>query len=232
LLPNVYNYSQDLTIVSIMGTNEPIMGTEECNDSILSGLFGKTRRAILSLLFMHPDERFYLRQILRLANVAPGAGQRELAKLTNSGLLKRSVEGNQVYFQAAADCPIFDELKRLIIKTAGLGDILSTALASLGGGVRTALLYGSAAKGGLRSHSDIDVLVVGEASFADVAAKLSPLQNILHREINPIVLTMVELKTRISQKDHFILAILDADFTVLLGEIREFERLVEKRLAD
>ena len=211
----------------IMGTNEPIMGTKAINDSILTGLFGKTRRAILALLFTHPDERFYLRQILRLAKAAPGAGQRELAKLTDSGILKRSVSGNQVYFQAAADCPIYDELKTLIAKTAGIGEALRAALTSLGESVRIALLYGSAARGGLTSRSDIDVLVVGEARFADVVANIGPLQNTLHREINPTVLTIAELEARIAQKDHFISTILGSEYTVVLGDKRELERLVE-----
>ena len=137
-----------------------------------------------------------------------------------------------MYFQAAADCPIYDELKTLIAKTAGIGEALKAALTSLGGRVRIALLYGSAARGGLTSRSDIDVLVVGEASFADVVANIGPLQNTLHREINPTVLTIAELEARIAQKDHFISTILGSEHTVVLGDKRELERLVEKRLAD
>jgi len=98
--------------------------------------------------------------------------------------------------------------------------------------MRIALLYGSAARGGLTSRSDIDVLVVGEASFVDVVANIGPLQNTLHREINPTVLTLAELEARIAQKDHFISNVLGSYYIVVLGDRRELDRLVEKRLAD
>src|SRR5258707_196655 len=40
-------------------------------------LFGRTRRAILSLLFTRPDESFYLREIVRRTGGGIGAIQRE-----------------------------------------------------------------------------------------------------------------------------------------------------------
>ncbi|HSB06385.1 MAG TPA: ArsR family transcriptional regulator, partial [Thermodesulfobacteriota bacterium] len=61
-------------------------------------LFGKTRRAVLSLLYSHVDEAFYLRQITRVAGVGLGAVQRELQQLLNAGIFLRTVRGRQVYF--------------------------------------------------------------------------------------------------------------------------------------
>ena len=39
-------------------------------------MFGKTRQAVLSLLYGHADESFYLRQIVRVAGGGMGAVQR------------------------------------------------------------------------------------------------------------------------------------------------------------
>ena len=50
-----------------------------------------------------------------------------------------------------------------------------------------ALIYGSAAKGETSKWSDIDVLVVGDVSFAEIGEKLIPAQKTLQREINPSV---------------------------------------------
>jgi len=49
-------------------------------------LFGKTRRAVLTLLYSHPDESFYLRQIARTTGAGMGALQRELKQLAEAGI--------------------------------------------------------------------------------------------------------------------------------------------------
>src|SRR2546427_9662934 len=82
-------------------------------------LFGRTRRRLLALLLGHADERFYLRQIVRLSGAAQGAVQRELHLLTGAGILRRTVEGRQVYFQVNRESPIYPELRALLSKTAG-----------------------------------------------------------------------------------------------------------------
>jgi DNA-binding transcriptional ArsR family regulator len=83
-------------------------------------LFGKTRRAVLALLYSHPDESFYLRQIARTTGAGMGALQRELKQLSEAGVIQRSEIGQQAFFKANADCPVFQELSNLIIKTFGV----------------------------------------------------------------------------------------------------------------
>jgi len=81
----------------------------------LEALFGKIRLSILALLYSHADEAYYLRKICRLARVSPGAGQRELKRLTEAGILvRRSAEG-RVYFQPNPACSIYAELKSLFL---------------------------------------------------------------------------------------------------------------------
>ncbi len=82
-------------------------------------LFGKTRRAVLSLLYTHTDEPFYLREIVRNAGGGLGAVQRELKQLSETGIIQRMVRGHQVYYQANSQCLVFEEIKGLIVKTVG-----------------------------------------------------------------------------------------------------------------
>ncbi|MGB9006568.1 MAG: nucleotidyltransferase domain-containing protein, partial [Candidatus Aminicenantales bacterium] len=77
-------------------------------------LFGKVRRAILSVLLGHADEAFYLRQIVRTTGFGLGPVQRELKLLTDSGIIRRTVRGRQVYFQANPECLIFHEIKNVV----------------------------------------------------------------------------------------------------------------------
>lgn len=207
------------------------MGTDIKTGGLIEALFGKTRRLILTLLFSHQDESFHLRKILRLAGVSPGAGQRELKRLAEAGIVLRMTKDSQVLFQANSRCPIFDELKSLITKTAGAGDVLREVLEPLGGRLSFALLYGSVARGQAGRESDIDLLVVGELSFEEIADKVSPAQEILQREINPIVMSREEFLKRLSGRDHFLDAILKSPFIPVIGDPRELVRLAKKRLA-
>jgi hypothetical protein len=96
-------------------------------DLLGTTLFPRSRRVVLGLLYGHPDQEFYLRQVIRAAGGGVGGVQRELDRLTNAGILRRTVRGSQVFFQANADCPVFEELKGLVAKTAGAGDVPSCA---------------------------------------------------------------------------------------------------------
>ena len=76
--------------------------------ALATALFGKTRQAVLALLFGHPDESFYVREIVRLVDAGHGAVQRELRQLAACGIIRRSVQGRQVYYQANAESPVFE----------------------------------------------------------------------------------------------------------------------------
>jgi len=194
-------------------------------------LFGKTRRSILALLFSHTKETFHLRKILRLAGVSPGAGQRELKRLSDAGVILRAVKENQVLFQANPRCPIFEELKSLITKTAGVVDVLRAALGPLAGRISSALLYGSLARGGAGVESDIDLLVVGEVSFEDIVGNVARAQDLLRREINPMVMSLEEFHSRMSKGDHLLDSIMKSSFVPVIGDPRELVRVAQKRLA-
>ena len=194
-------------------------------------MFGKTRRSILALLFSHAEESFHLRKILRLAWISPGAGQRELKRLSDAGVILRTVKDSQVIFQANPQCPIFEELKSLITKTAGVVDVLRAALGPLAGRISSALLYGSLARGGAGVESDIDLLVVGEVSFEDIVGNVARAQDLLRREINPMVMSLEEFHSRMSRGDHLLDTILKSPFVPVIGDTRELGGMAKKRLA-
>jgi len=194
-------------------------------------LFGKVRRAILSTLFGHADEAFYLRQIVRMTSFGLGPVQRELRQLTASGIIRRTVSGRQVYFQANPDSPIFSELKGLIIKTAGIGDTLRAALAPIVGQIELAFVYGSIARGEEGLRSDVDLLVVGNVTFADVVKNLQGAQKLLGREISPTVYPAEEFKSKVRAKHHFLTSVFKGPKIYLIGDENELRRLAAERLA-
>ena len=150
------------------------MGTILTPSALSAALFGRTRRGVLGWLFTHPDESFYLREIARAVGTGHGAVQRELTNLSKAGILRRQVDGRQVYFQANPETPIFAELKAIAIKTVGVGDALSRALALLAERLDVAFVFGSFARGEPDFRSDVDVLIVGRATFSSVSSALAP----------------------------------------------------------
>jgi predicted nucleotidyltransferase len=195
-------------------------------------LFGSTRRRVLGWLLGHPEEAFYLRQIVRKTGAAVGAVQRELQQLTGAGLLLRTVQGRQVYFRANREAPIFPELQGLFAKTAGLTDLLREALAPLSERVLVAFVFGSAARGELRASSDIDLLVVGDAPFQDVVASLAGAQERLGRDVNPTVYPLDEFRAKVRAKHHFITTVLREPRMLIIGGDDELAGVGAKRLAD
>src|SRR4029077_8269484 len=127
----------------------PIMGTDLEHPAGVIGraLFGATRQAVLRTLLGHADRRFYQRQLIRMLGLGTGAVQRELASLTQAGIVTRTVEGHQIYFQANSGSPVFAELSALIRKAVGAAAILQSALQPLAGTIRLAFVYGSIAAG-------------------------------------------------------------------------------------
>jgi predicted nucleotidyltransferase len=192
-------------------------------------LFGSTRRRVLALLLGHPDEAYYLRQLVRLTGTAVGAAQRELELLTAARLVKRSVQGRQVYFQANREASIFPELRGLFAKTAGLMDILREGLAPLGDRLRVAFVFGSAARGELSAVSDIDLLVIGEAEFQEVVSAVTGVQERLGRDVNPTVYPPVEFRAKVRARHHFLTNVLNGPRLFVAGGENELVGLAWRR---
>ena len=191
------------------------------SSDLLASLFGKTRRKILSLLYGHADESFHLRKVRSLTGVLPGAAQRELTKLSEAGIIRRTAKDNQVFFQADSKCPIFIEMKSIIMKTAGMADVLREALAPLSLSIKASAIFGSIARGREKKESDVDLLVIGDVKFSDVVEKLGPAQTLLNREINPFVLSVQEFQKRVKENDHFFSSVLESQLIPIYGTLNE-----------
>jgi uncharacterized protein len=196
-------------------------------------LFGKGRGALLALLYGHPDQSFFYRQITRqLADVSVGTLQRELDTLSHLGLVDRSTVGKQVFYRANRNHPVFSELSALVAKTVGAIQVLREALASVAARISIAFIYGSIARQEERAESDIDLLIVGEVSLDDVLRSVSDLERTLGRAVNPTVYGIAEFKTKLKSGNHFLNSVVQGDKTFLIGDERELRKVGGIRLAE
>ena len=195
-------------------------------------LFGKARGAILALLYGHPDQSFYYRQITRqLDGVSDGALQRELDTLSRLGLIDRSTVGRQVFYRVNRNHPVFPELRALVAKTVGAIQVLRSALTSLANGISLAFIYGSMARQEERAESDIDLLIVGKVTPEDVIARLADVESSLGRAVNPTVYSVAEFKTKLGSGNHFLNSVVRGKKVFLMGDEDELGKVGGIQLA-
>jgi predicted nucleotidyltransferase len=200
--------------------------------SIASALFGQTRRKVLALLFGHPEESFYLREIVRAVGGGTGAVQRELEQLTSAGLILRKADGRQIYFTANPDSPVFEEVRSLVTKTIGVHEVIRLALADFAERrlILSAFIYGSAATGKDRPESDVDLMIVGDLTLSALLSVLRPAQDRLGREINPTIYPVEELRHKLAGRNHSLKAVLSRPKIMLVGNENELAELAGQRL--
>lgn len=189
-------------------------------------LFGTTRQRVLAVLLLRPDASFHLRELARMTGSHAGTLGRELDKLTESGLLQRGEQGNQVHYRANCDSPLFDDLAAIFRKTHGVVPTLREALAPLERGIRLAWVFGSVAQGTATDRSDIDLLVVGDVGFVDLVRALNPMQEALRREINPVLYSPAEFQERVESREAFARELLDKPKLFVKGNRDDIAKLV------
>ena len=176
------------------------------------------RRKMLRLLLIQPEQQIHLRELARVIGAAPGTLKKELDALCGVGLLRAERVGNQVRFCANTAHPVFPELQALIRKTIGLVDALRLSLAPLAGRIDAAFVFGSMASGTESAGSDIDLMVVGDAGFAEIVDATYAAQATLGREINPKVMSASEWQAKKAERNAFLQDVLNKPRIMLIGD--------------
>ena len=192
-------------------------------------MFSPYRRLVLASLFLHPDERFHVRELARRTGVSAGSLHRELKAMAESGLLVRERTGNQVFYQANPNCSIYEELAVIFRKTMGLKSLLQYALSDCVDRIDVAFVFGSMASGRQTAGSDLDVCILGDVSLLDAVKALSSLRETLRREINPVVMTTGRFSKLSKKADRFVTRILSEPKLFLKANEDELAKLVENR---
>jgi len=186
--------------------------------TVSDALFGKTRQAVLALLFGNPGRTYYIREIVHAAGGGASQVQRELDRLTRSGLLTRERRGNQVHFQANPGAAVFAELSGLVTKSFGIADVLRRALQPSSARMPAAFIYGSVARNEHHAASDVDVLIVGDVLLSDLDDTLREAEKRLGRTVSITLLDPEEYRTRHRANDHFLRAIMAGPKIFLVGD--------------
>lgn len=166
-------------------------------------LKSKETAALLTHLFLHEGDKLYVNEMARMF----GADKRNLVKklhyFAEEGLLSSEKNGKEIYYSLNKGFPLYQEYKKIVLKTHGIEKQLGQAL-RLVKGVEEAYLYGSYARDKMKVHSDIDLLVVGNANTMDLHKCISTVQEKISREINLVNMSVEEFKRKEKEGDGYI----------------------------
>lgn len=186
-------------------------------DAVLAALFGRARAAVIGTLFSRPDRWHHLHELVRETGASVGSVQRELKLLLTLDLVERRPYANLVQYRPNRGSTLYRELHTLAEKTFGIEARLRAALQPLASGIAFACIYGSVAAGTTTGASDVDVMVVGEVSFADVIRAAQQAADDLHVAINPAVYDADEFIRRRAKGEHFVTSVLASPYITLFG---------------
>jgi predicted nucleotidyltransferase len=144
--------------------------------------------------------------------------------LVKLDLVTRRRDGNRVYYTANGRHPLTADIRRLVLKTVGLTDMLRESLSDKD--IRCAFVFGSLATGFDRAGSDVDLMVIGKTGLRKLSTLLAGIDDRLGREINPFVLTPDEFIKRIREKEHFVNSVMGSEKLFIIGSNDELETMV------
>lgn len=180
----------------------------------------KTANKLLIIFVMNPEKRFYLRQLSRMTAISLHPIQIALAKLEKAGILSSKREANLKYYQINKKSPIYEDVRSIVLKTEGVGDLLREELRKLKN-IKCAFIYGSLAKDKMKSSSDIDLCIIGEVKMDDLAQVVRHLEERLRREVSIVTFTPSEWKKKYRDRNAFLRDILKDKRIILIGKIDE-----------
>lgn len=162
-------------------------------------LSSQVRAEIFRLLFNRSKTAIHLRDLQRKSHLSIGTIQKEIAHLKSLDIVTSERDGNRLYYTANFNHPLYKEICGLVEKTSGLTEKLKKILSSIKG-IECAFIFGSFARGEEKSHSDIDLIVIGDVGLRALSGKLKSLTDQIEREINPHIYSVKTWKEKLKKK--------------------------------
>ena len=199
--------------------------------SLAGALWPAARRNVLGLLLADSSREWHLREIARRTGMSPAAVHSEVQSLVEVDILERRIEAGRVYYRANSTCPIFPELRSIILKTVGLVDVLRNALANVSG-IEVAFIYGSLTRGEETAQSDVDLMVIGKATLRTLSGPLHSAEETLTREVNPTTYSTAEFRSKLAEGHHFLTSVLRESKLFVIGDANVLDRLAKVGVGD
>lgn len=177
----------------------------------------KVRRKILQLFFHHPDNTYFLREVVRQVNEEVNAVKRELDILHDAKVLSRERRTNKVFYVLNKNYLLYDEFLRIFTKTSLLSEQVAKNLSRLGKVKYIAVSTKYSKKTPIKDD-EIYVLFVGIIVVPEVETIMNEARKEFGWDINYTVMSEEELKFRKKNNDPFIWKFLKQPKVMFAGQ--------------
>lgn len=184
---------------------------------LLERLFSsRVRIWLLSHFLLHPEARDHIRALASEIDAQYSAVWKELNNLEEAGLLQSETVGGRKIFTLNSQFPIIPELRYILLKTVGAGDLVRESLKDLEE-IEVAFIFGSFAEGEPDADSDLDIMLIGDLDVAQVTPLIDKIEKMLARDVNYVLFTQEEWESRLEDGDPFTTNVRDAPKIMLIG---------------
>ena len=179
-------------------------------------MVSRVRAKLIKIFLSRPTEMYYVRVLTRAAKEEINAVRRELARMTEKGMVKNEKRGNRLYYQFRESYPFYEQLLYIVAKTTSLGKALIGNKSKLGF-IKFAFLSGRFIRGLKRGPNDVDLVVIGQVISPQLAIIVKDYEEATGTEVNYSTMTEEEFGYRLSRKDPFITGILIQPRVMIIG---------------
>lgn len=180
-------------------------------------MVSRVRAKLIRIFLQSPKEMYYVRELTRSSKEEINAVRRELAHLTEKGMVKSESRGNRLYYQFRDSYPFYPELLAIVAKNTFLGKQIINNRAKLGF-IKYAFLSSKFVRQAKKDSNDVDMVIVGKVIMPQIALIVKEYEQEHGAEVNYSCMTEEEFSYRLSRKDPFITNILIQPRIMLIGD--------------
>ncbi|NKL77622.1 nucleotidyltransferase domain-containing protein [Rhizobium leguminosarum] len=147
-------------------------------------LLSERQQKMLAALILSPERQFGTNELIGLGGPGVGAGRNVIKAFEKSGVVEKSMRGNQLLYSINRKHPIYPDLRSICMKTFGMADVFMQELQPFRDRIEVAFIFGSIACGSDRPDSDVDLMVVGDIDVFELGPTLEKLQKVLGRAVD------------------------------------------------
>jgi predicted nucleotidyltransferase len=173
---------------------------------------------LLGLLLLQPEREWTIEELRRALDAPASSIVRELSRAEDAGIVTRDSSARPHRLVAARSSPLFDPLRELLQRTVGVEDELRVALST--DGVDAAAIHGSWAHPPRSPDSDIDIVVIGDASLRELRRRVRGVGARAGRAVDVTLFGADEARARRARSDGFIAGLLEEPLIDLVGDVR------------
>lgn len=149
----------------------------------------KTRIKLLLRLFLNPGSSAHLRGLADEFDESTNSVRLELNRFVDAGMLESDYVGNKRVFKANPSYPLFQEVRKILLKHTGLQEIIDEVISKLGD-LTKVYLTGDLASG--KQSNIISLILVGNPDRHYMLQLISKVEELIPKKVQYVVYSIEE----------------------------------------